>query len=229
MSLVKPETPLCAVIDNDPSVIPVLNRFGISLGTGDTTVEQICRINNLNAEFVLAIVNTFVNESYFPENMFRAFGSCDIADYLEKTNEYYSRFQLANIERHFRLLLPTASADSNIHLLLNFFQELSKAIFARIKADKEIVFPALNGKVDDIILNGFISSMDETDKSIADRLTDLKNMFVKHLRGECDNNLLYAVLVAIITLEKDIRQNNRIRARLLRPLLKATLSTDNNK
>lgn len=226
MSLVKPETILSAVIDSEPSVIPVVNRFGISLGTGEVAVGQICAEKHLNTEFFLAIVNTFINESYFPEHKLRTFDSAEIVRYLEETNNYYSHFQLANIERHFRLLMQSVGQGSNIHLLLDFFHELRDAIMARIETDNRKIFPILKGQAAGRDAVEYIETMDETDSGIADRLSDLKSMFVKHLRGTCDNNLLYAVIVAIITLEKDIRQNNRIRARLLRPLLQSKLSAE---
>lgn len=225
MLLVKPETVLSSVIDNEPSVIPVLNRFGIGLGTGDVSVARICREKHLDTEFFLAIVNTFINESYFPEHKLREFDATEIAAYLEETNNYYSQFQLSNIERHFRLLMQSVGADSNIHLLLDFFHELRDMILQRVQTDRRLVFPALNGQPVPDEMAEFVASMAETDAGIADRLSDLKSMFVKHLRGTCDNNLLYAVIVAIITLEKDIRQNNRIRARLLCPLLKAAINS----
>lgn len=225
MLLVKTETVLSSLIDNEPSVIPVLNRFGIGLGTGDVSVAQICREKHIDTEFFLAIVNTFINESYFPEHKLREFDAAEIAAYLEETNNYYSQFQLANIERHFRLLMQSVGPDSNIHLLLDFFHELSDAILTRVQTDRRLLFPVLKGKQlsDEVFV--LVNSMAETDAGIADRLSDLKSMFVKHLRGTCDNNLLYAVIVAIITLEKDIRQNNRIRSRLLYPLLTTALNS----
>ncbi len=49
-------------------------------------------------------------------------------------------------------------------------------------------------------------------------------MFIMHLSGQYDLNLCYGVIVAIITLEKDIRQNNRIRNRILLPISRSLLS-----
>ncbi len=89
----------------------------------------------------------------------------------------------------------------------------------RVEYDNALVIPALKGGEPDASLNAVIKKMELSDIGIADRLSDLKNMFVRHLRGIYDDNLLYAVILAIITLEKDMRQNNRIRARLLYPLL----------
>ena len=55
----------------------------------------------------------------------------------------------------------------------------------------------------------------EDNDNIEDKLNDLINMFVIHLKGEYDVNLCHAVLVAIMTLQKDIKQNNRIKWFLL--------------
>ena len=64
--------------------------------------------------------------------------------------------------------------------------------------------------------------------SIEDKLSDLKNMFVIHLRGDYDRNLCQAVLFAIISFEKDIRQNNRIRNHILYPLAVALKKASSN-
>ena len=44
---------------------------------------------------------------------------------------------------------------------------------------------------------------------------------VKHLSGDYDENLCYAVLFSICSLEKDIKQHNRIRYRILTPMVSA--------
>ncbi|OAV66758.1 hypothetical protein Barb6_02521 [Bacteroidales bacterium Barb6] len=44
---------------------------------------------------------------------------------------------------------------------------------------------------------------------------------IKHLSGEYNENLCYAVIFAISSLEKDIKQHNRIRYRILTPMVAA--------
>ena len=43
MALVTPDTKLCEVIVDEPSVVPVINRFDIVLGVGDRTIKSICK------------------------------------------------------------------------------------------------------------------------------------------------------------------------------------------
>ena len=57
-------------------------------------------------------------------------------------------------------------------------------------------------------------------------MDDLINMLIVHLKGDYDHNLGYAVVVAVLALKKDIRQNNRIRNRILRPISQALSNGD---
>lgn len=52
-------------------------------------------------------------------------------------------------------------------------------------------------------------------------LYDLKSILIKHISGEYNENLCYAVIFSIGSLEKDIKQHNRIRYRILAPMAMA--------
>ena len=53
MTLIRTTTSLSAVLLQEPSVIPVINRFGIRLGVSNATVGRICEIHSLDSNFVL--------------------------------------------------------------------------------------------------------------------------------------------------------------------------------
>lgn len=225
MALFKPENKLCDVVIADPSVITVINRFNISLGVGDKSISAICESKGIDTDFFITILNTFINEDYFPENILKSFKASKIIEYLNKTNAYYEMFQIPNIERHFNSLINKSdSENNNLELMRRFFLELKKDILARIQYDKNRWFPEIIKAEEeftkkDIPCHGFKVTFAETETDpIEDKLNDLKNMFVMHLTGEYDRNLCHAVLFAIISLEKDIKQNNRIRERILRPV-----------
>ena len=125
MTLFNINSKLCDIIFYDSSVISVINRFGINLGVGDYTVAEICRSHNLDENFLIVIINTFLNEKYFPERLLKTYSITKIVNYLEKTNSYYEQFQLPNIERHFNLLIMKSNADDgNLHLLKRFLMRL---------------------------------------------------------------------------------------------------------
>ena len=129
MALINADCKLCDVILNEPSIIPVINRFGIILGVGDKSIRTVCEEKNLDCEFFVTILNTFINEDYFPENRLKSFCATQIVDYLTQTNAYYQQFQIPNIERHFNSLISQSDSDNNnLELMKQFFEELKKEL-----------------------------------------------------------------------------------------------------
>ena len=221
MALVTPDTKLCEVIVDEPSVVPVINRFDIVLGVGDRTIKSICKEKGIDTSFFITILNAFIHESFFLENVTGAFNAGDVVDYLRKTNNSYLRNQLPNIERHFAALISRSDSNNNLPLLFNFYREVKTEIERRIDSDNPWFDAIISAEQSNSEVSVAGNAVQAESDSIEDKLSDLINMFVIHLRGDYDRNLCHAVLFAVISLEKDIRQNNRIRNRVLRPLVDA--------
>ncbi len=221
MALVTPDTKLCEVIVDEPSVVPVINRFDIVLGVGDRTIKSICKEKGIDTSFFITILNAFIHESFFLENLTGAFNAGDVVDYLRKTNNSYLRNQLPNIERHFAALISRSDSNNNLPLLFNFYREVKTEIERRIDSDNQWFDAIISAEQSDSEVSIAGNAIQAESDSIEDKLSDLINMFVIHLRGDYDRNLCHAVLFAVISLEKDICQNNRIRNRVLRPLVDA--------
>ncbi len=221
MALVTPDTKLCEVIVDEPSVVPVINRFDIVLGVGDRTIKSICKEKGIDTSFFITILNAFIHESFFLENLTGAFNAGDVVDYLRKTNNSYLRNQLPNIERHFAALISRSDSNNNLPLLFNFYREVKTEIERRIDSDNQWFDAIISAEQSNSEVSVAGNAVQAESDSIEDKLSDLINMFVIHLRGDYDRNLCHAVLFAVISLEKDIRQNNRIRNRVLRPLVDA--------
>ena len=166
-------------------------------------------------------LNAFIHESFFLENVTGAFNAGDVVDYLRKTNNSYLRNQLPNIERHFAALISRSDSNNNLPLLFNFYREVKTEIERRIDSDNQWFDAIISAEQSNSEVSVFGNAVQAESDSIEDKLSDLINMFVIHLRGDYDRNLCHAVLFAVISLEKDIRQNNRIRNRVLRPLVDA--------
>ena len=233
MALINADCKLCDVILNEPSIIPVINRFGIILGVGDKSIRTVCEEKNLDCEFFVTILNTFINEDYFPENRLKSFCATQIVDYLTLTNSYYQQFQIPNIERHFNSLISQSDSDNNnLELMKQFFEELKKELLSRIEHDRTSWFPAIRAAAEQLQGEYYGEHIhydhDEPD-SLEEKLDDLKSLFVIHLRGEYDLNLCHGVIFALYSLEKDIKQHNRIRNRILRPIADAMIKACHDK
>ena len=221
MALIYASTRLSDIIVRSVEVVPVLNRFGIRLGTGDRTVADAAAEQGLDAGFLLAILNTFVNEEYFPEDTLKSF-CADTVRYIADAHKYYEEFHFPNIERHFSLLMRASALDTNLSLMLAFFNDFKRDLIERYRNDMSTWIPALVDKANGCD-NPVVRFDIDDSAAIDDRMNDLKLMYVKHLSGDTDTNLCYAVLTAISNLERDLRQNDRIRDRILVPLYRQLL------
>lgn len=187
---------LSHIIEENHQLIPVINRFGIKLGIGDKTIGEICISNNINTEFFLAILNTFLNEDYFPERKLQKFGIEPVIDYLKHTDSYIQQAQIYNLEKHLNAFI--AMSDPNNKQL-----ELIRRLFLHFKAEMANVA----GK--------YLAGMDTP----VELLHDLKHIFIKHISGNFNENMCYAVIFTIDSLEKDLTKYNRIREKILLPMI----------
>lgn len=177
-------------------LIPVINRFGLKLGLGDKTVAEICLEHKLNPDFFLAILNTYLNEDYFPEKLLQGFDVDLVSNYLKQTDGYYIHAQIPNIEKHLNAFI--AMSDPNNTQLL-----LIRKLFFKFK--EELLHRINSGLLDD-------------DTSYA-LLLDLKNILIKHITGSFNENLCFAVVFAVDTLLNDLGKHNRIREKILKPMI----------
>lgn len=216
MAIYNLNSKLSDAIMRHPSLIPVINRLGVAMGVGDNTIGRICANAHIRSDFFLSIVNTFIDEEYFPINASDTFSLDMMIDYIRKTSRYYRHMQLPNIDRHFQSLMERSGNANNLQMLRRFYDDM-KVQLEWCLDNEEKLFKSLTSCREDIVKS---ATLVDGYREVEEKLHDLLTFFVVHLQGDYDRNLCMAVVSAIFSLEKDIRQNNRIRNRILIPLLK---------
>lgn len=217
MAICNQESKLSDLLLNHPSLIPVIGRMGIELGVGDYTIAEICAQHEIRSEFMVSIINTFLDEEYFPSEALNSFSLEKTVSYLERTGDFYLHVQLPNIEVHFNRLIDRSGSENNLKLLQRFFLDMKNQLSESIVFEKEQLFPALKAKEFKKVNPDHIISVNS---EIEEKLHDLLTFFVVHLKGSYDRNLCMAVVSSVFALSKDVRQNNRIRTRILLPLMR---------
>lgn len=221
--------PLSAALEQHPTLIPLVSRFGIRLGLGDKSVAAVCAEHGIDPGFMLTLMNTYLFEEYFPEQKLKSFHVSQIVDYLTKTNAYYLHSQLPNIERHLGSLIASGEGENrNLALIGKFFARFKESLTASIGYDTNEWFPFClavssgdRSEAESLCVPvRAIPGGDEEDPAVS-QLRDLRSILVRHLSGQYNDNLAYAVIFAIGSIERDIRQHNRIRNRILTPIIDA--------
>jgi DNA-binding CsgD family transcriptional regulator len=176
-----------------------VNRFGIYLGVGDKTIEKICSDLGISEDFLLVVLNVCLNENYAPDDQLPLLEAGMVADYFLHTIENYITERVPNIERHFNALIAMNGSDNKeLGLLRQVFMQFKDELESHLKnsLDSEFAYPH-------------------------ELLHDLKSILIKHVLGEYNQNLCYAVVISIGSLEKDLVIHNRLRKKVLLPKLKA--------
>ena len=185
------------VLAEHNELIPVLNRFGIRIGVGDKSVEDICAEHQLNTDLILTVLNVYLDETFQPESSLTLFDAEPIADYFRHTVENYLHALVPNIEVHLNALIATAGPDNKELGML-------RVLFLKFK---------------ERMINYLQKNAEYSDDFPDDLLHDLKNILIKHLSVEHNQNLSYAVIFSLHSFGKDLAAHNRLRNRVLQPKL----------
>lgn len=222
------------VINSNYLLLPVINRFGIKPGFGDKTVKTVCDKTKINTDFFLAILNTFSNENFFPEKKLQTFSVLMIVEYLKKTHNYYKFVQLPLIENHLFLFLESYKANkSTINQVKKFFNEYKNELSEHLAREENITFPyvekvyecyynkkGLDCKSIKSLLKKYSMQKFEAEHSnIDEKLEDLKNILIKYIEPDFDENLCNIVIFELFRLEKDLIDHTRIENNIMKPLV----------
>ncbi len=207
------------VIRENPSLIPLLGRFGIGLGMGDRSIGEVAGIHGTDPDFLLTLLNTCLNAGYFPEKKLSGFDTAQIARFLIATNEYWRRFQIPNTEKHLYAFLSASRSENNaLEELKKMWQTFSGGLLLRIDKESDSLVRLLSGGTSTALPDASIPETDVDQPENA--LADMQNVLIRFISGRYDANLCYAVIFSLHAFEKDIRLQSRIRRRILVPMLK---------
>ena len=207
------------VLSEYNELIPVLNRFGIRLGVGESTIESICKANNLNPALVLTVLNVYLDEDYYPDCI-DDIDTEEIVDYFHNTVENYTYNLMPNIEKHLNAFIALSGSEygSNNH---------SHRATANITDNKELnMLQTFYMKFKERMSYQLNKLINYDDDFPDDLLNDLKIILIKHVSSDFNQNLCHAVIFSVHSFQKDLEAHNRLRNRVLGPKLGQLNKTD---
>lgn len=212
------------LIHTNYHLLPVFHRFGFRLGLKNKTVKQLCNEKNVNTEFFLAIVNTFHNPNYFPENKLKSFSPLLIIDYLKKTHHYYRKYSLPKIEYILhQLLVGIENKNNNLGMIESFYIDYKKKLLQHIDDEEQKVFPYVESLVNSpkkVSSQAFNLNFENEHKNVDIEIDDLKNLILKYITPDYDELICNELIAEINRFEKDILDHARIEDNILIPQVK---------
>jgi regulator of cell morphogenesis and NO signaling len=219
------------VIHRNYMVLQILPRFGINLGFGDKTIEEVCRDQGIHLNFFLDMLNSYLDKAYFPKKHLQGFSVLLIIEYLKKAHEDYLNTKLPRLEE-FILLVTGEKHQKNTDyakLLKDFFNNYKKEFIHHIKREEEHVYPYIlkieesfrlrkpGPEIVNAIRNYSIVDYANEHDNIEDKLFDLKNIIIKYLPSPVNNLACNELLIELFSLERDLNDHARIEDKIMVP------------
>lgn len=207
------------LVESNPGLLMVLSRLGIVGSFGERTVSEICVQHGLDARTVIMICRVYSSPDYVPsaEDLRR----CSVADvlrYLHCSHDYYLKKALENIAASIEAMIAPCQKDRQ-QVIWNFFQQYKSELKIHFEYEEGAVIPYVQnlmlGRHDPSFS---IDRFEENHSNIDEKLSDLKNLVMKSLPHECDDDKRIALLIYLFALQNDLRSHTYIEDNILVPL-----------
>ncbi len=232
--LINKNMKLADVIHHDYTLVPVINRFGIHLGFGNFTIQEVCKEHNISTGFFVIILNAFHDPHYFPKERLQSIRLNILIEYLQKAHTDFLEDKIPEIAFLIEKMPGECLDDRKTYLLIrNFFLEYSTELKNHITKEEERVYPYvlkleeafLKGETDADIKKQIqdypISAYEAEHENVEEKLFDLKNIIIKYLPKPKSDKLCFQILREIFSLEKELNEHARIEDLIIVPKVEA--------
>ena len=216
--LYSPTDKMSDIICDNYSLLQVMSRFGLPLGFGDYSVEEVCKSSQVDCNTFLAVAN-FINKGHSRSSLPQTDISVEtLMIYLKNAHHYFLDFQLPTIRRKLLEAIDCSTDNEITFLILKFFDVYVQEVRNHMNYEDQYVFTyvdnLLNGQKDENYnIKMFVSHHDHIDE----KLTELKNSIIKYYPDNKKAYMMNAVLFDIFNCEKDLVSHNAVEDHLFVP------------
>ncbi|MCH5319048.1 MAG: hemerythrin domain-containing protein [Paramuribaculum sp.] len=204
------------LVKEDFNILPILSRFGVPLGFGGGSIEEICLEKNINVEIFLLIVNYILNRkiNYREASLEKTVG---IVDFLHNSHDYFLDYKFPHIRENLLKALDENHEEINPSII-NFFDSYVDEVRKHFKHEENHLFPYIRRfgqEVTDYSIDVFSKQHDK----VGEKLSDLKNIILRYYRTSKPNRM-YDALVDIFNCEEDLNTHTDIEDNILVPMMR---------
>jgi regulator of cell morphogenesis and NO signaling len=206
------------LVEGNSRVLLVMSRFGIGLGFGEASIDEVCVAHGVDTETFLAVVNMMLagdeRVKYDTSNV----SPQALLDYLINSHNYYTEFRLPGIRKALVEVLDNPDAELS-RAVIHYFDEYVSEVRKHMNGEEKTLFPHLRS-----LIQGKHDCRSHTDDShkkhdrMQVRLAEFKKMLIKYYPTRSTNSL-NSVLLDIYNCEHDLVAHNKVEDRLLIPII----------
>lgn len=216
----KPSDKTSDLICENYVMLQVLSRFGLSLGFGDKTIQEVCESHRVDCKTFLIVVNFLLEDNDRMQDHLKELSISALMNYLKQAHHYFLDFQLPAIRRKLIEALCSSPEQEVVFLIVQFYDAYVGEVRKHMEYENQKVFTyveqLLQGKKPESYNIGVFARHHD---QINAKLTELKNIIIKYYPANGDNQLLNATLFDIFSCEEDLASHNRVEDYLFVPAI----------
>lgn len=208
-----PHDRLRIIVEENPHLLGVLSRFGVSFGFGDKTVAAACAEDSVDLGSFLAVCNLLCDNGYTQYDI----SLTALMDYLRKAHDHFLGFMLPTIRRKLIEAINCADINDIAFLLLKFFDDYVQEVHNHMQHENDEVFSYATHLLDGNASEEFrITDYSLNHVSMTEKLNELKDIFICHYHVR-DNEILTSALLDIIHCGNELERHCEIENKLFIP------------
>jgi regulator of cell morphogenesis and NO signaling len=181
-------------------------RFGIPLGVGDKTVDEVCHENEIDTPTFLAVANYIKQGRDTVEYFVDKVSVKALITYLSQAHAFFLNFQLPNIRRKLLEAVDCSRENEVAYLILRFYDEYMAEVRRHMQHENNRIFTYVNSLLQgDLTPDYQISEFARSHVGIDAKLQELKNIVIKYYTRHEGREMLAEVLFDIFNCEADLR------------------------
>ncbi len=198
---------ICDLMSHEEDAIQIISRFGLEMGVGEQTIEQVCDSHGVHTPTFLAVVNYKVFKlRALPADI----DLPTLQRYLHNAHTYFLDFRLPRLRRSLiEAIIPADPTTKIPGLILRCYDEFVDEIRTHIEHENE-------GRYDE---------HEHDDQRITDKLSEIKNLIIKYYPTaptSTEGTVTYTLISVMSDLwhtEHDFSDHCAIEDDILRPAL----------
>ena len=219
---ITPDMKMSELIIENPTLLLLLEHFEVDFAVKEKTVEQICTGNNIDLPVFLVFGNLY-NGFYPDEIEISALKDISaIIRFLKNSHRFYKHDKYPEL-RNFINQLHQKHNTADILMIEKFFNEYFEEVLEHLDYEESVAFPYICRLIEEgrIQQKNTFSANEYSDHhtDIETKLTDLKNLLLKHISLKNDFPIRRKFLFSLFELEFDLNIHSIIEDKILLPLV----------
>ncbi|MCU0363819.1 MAG: hemerythrin domain-containing protein [Bacteroidales bacterium] len=231
-SFLRPEMKVAELVGENPSLLLLLEHFGIREALNENSVRDICTISNTDERVFITICSLYMGHPLDKRYELQVSDIPHLINYLRNSHSYYKNEKYPEITSYIHSLKEN-EGSLELEMVEKFFNDYFAEVIEHLDYEEKTAFPYF-----DSVAEGNYGAANEFSamvylehhSDIELKLEDLMNLLLKHITIRNSIQLRRKLLQSLFELEYDLKVHSMVEELILIPLArKAEMRNGNAK